>query len=508
MTITRISEHKNLFENLICIDVLLTNKCNLRCSYCFQQHTDDHEARFTQESMRQVWDWLRDLNPKRGKKIQFFGGEPMLHRDFILEFLRRNREEFEAQDGHITTTIVTNGLLFDEDFLREYLSYPGTEISFSIDTVDSAMDVRGLTQQQINTILNAVELACKHGSRSTIAARINITRENVAGFKNTFHELYKRGLRRFWFHPLVHSFEHGLQVWSDEEWNNWRKEIYEIIDADYDLERFTIVEGVGIKEQDGLSGVTDIAMDGSGDFTSCYVWINQKDEILGNVFRDEVNLPKYLQMKDDYDHMIETENQCISCDVKNLCFQFSSGNKAIDGRMYRPDAMCQRMVQLYTDVNDRLAQNRFRKKAVAMFHGYQTEGDVVLARSLVHLIKVYLDRGSLQNPHAKANAPDPTVVKELVNASTVNYRNLLGLFLRIIDGYQITPTLENIVYRAMGDGETATARDVYYKLVEKLGITVPQRDVEDGDVAYITMLHMLILSRLAYYHAVAWGGYE
>ena len=511
--LVKLSDHTDKFQNLVCIDVLLTNKCNLRCSYCFQQHTDDHNARYTLESMRRTWDWLRDLNDKKGKKLQFFGGEPMLYKQFILDFLRANKEEFEAQVGHITTSIVSNGLLFDEPFLQEYLSYEGTEINFSIDTIDPVLCERGLNQKQIDIILDAVELACKYGNKSTIAARMNITRENYRGFKDLFYALYERGIRRFWFHPLVHSFDHGMLTWPEESWDEWRNDIFDVIDEGYDFEHFTVIEGVGIKRQEGFSGVTDIAMDGSGDFTSCYVTINQKDEILGNIFEDTLDIETYVRMKTEFDHMIDTDPQCLSCDRKNLCFQFSSANKAMDGVLYRPDNMCQKMVDLYIETNERIAHTKFKRKLDAMIQGYAEEGEVVLARAMVYLIKVYLDRGSILDPTTKVmlKLPEFNDVKAVVEESGVTHRQLLGLFREIIlDGTYLPSNIEMIVDEAVDTDANASAKNVYQDLINHIGLQVNEHPLKgiDEDLAYITLLHMVIMSRLQYFHAVAYGGYE
>ena len=125
--IVSLYEHRHFFENLEFADILLTNACNLACTYCYEQHNKDF-GRYTPEMLRQVWDWLRDINEYFPKYIQFFGGEPLIHKDLILRFMRENKDELKRMEGKMVCSITTNGLLLKKDFIDEFFSYPGTKM--------------------------------------------------------------------------------------------------------------------------------------------------------------------------------------------------------------------------------------------------------------------------------------------------------------------------------------------------------------------------------------------
>ena len=100
----------------------LTNKCNMKCRFCFAQFKDVNELN-KDESIKIV----RKISDFGFKKINFVGGEPTLYpwlSDLILE----------AKNAGMTTSIVTNGSRINEEWLEtniEYLDWLG----FSIDSL-------------------------------------------------------------------------------------------------------------------------------------------------------------------------------------------------------------------------------------------------------------------------------------------------------------------------------------------------------------------------------------
>lgn len=504
--VVSLRKNKHLFENLICIDVLLTNKCNLRCSYCYEQHDEEH-GKFTLETMRKAWDFLVDAGkdaPKelgRGaKKIQFFGGEPMLEKKFILQWMQTNKEEISKQRGNVAISIVTNGLNVNETFIKEYAKYPGCDIQFSLDTLDPKVDDRGLNQKQINLILKNLKNACKHLHEEDVCVRANVTPDNYHLMKEFFNKTYECGARRYFFHPLSQSFMGGVIAWPEEAWNSYRDTIKEIIDEGHDLVEFTIAEGVGTKDRKGqFFGATDLAMDADGDFTTCYVWINQKENLLGNIFKDELYLDTYMQMDTNYERMIKEEEQCRSCDIKNLCYQFASANMATDGVMYRPDVMCQKIAQLYADCEDWKLQYKFKQKFLSMNRALNEEGEVIFSRALVCLAYCY--------EHKKLPYFDEVIEK--VDKTGIDYRNLLGFLGQVADGVMIPFNVDKILERA-ATCKPEDSKVVYENIVGTMGVPFIDRKVDgvNQDLLYITLLHLAIMSRLSYRHVVAFGGYE
>ncbi len=167
--ILRADDAPEYFSELVNMNVLLTNACNLSCSYCYEQHNRDF-GRFTKESLFEAYNFLRNYSKIPNKIFQFFGGEPLIHKKLILEFLETYKQPLTDNyysDNNQIVSLITNGLLLTKEFIEEYFSYDFTFMLFSLDTLDATKDHRELTQDQINfivDIVNSVPEDCKFRS--------------------------------------------------------------------------------------------------------------------------------------------------------------------------------------------------------------------------------------------------------------------------------------------------------------------------------------------------------
>jgi len=107
------------------INYHLTNKCNMRCKYCFAGFS---EIKNTENlSFRQNLLLIQQLKDAGFEKINFAGGEPMLHPQ-IFELL-----QFAKEIGFVTS-IITNGSRLN-DFSINQLSKHTDIIGISIDSL-------------------------------------------------------------------------------------------------------------------------------------------------------------------------------------------------------------------------------------------------------------------------------------------------------------------------------------------------------------------------------------
>jgi MoaA/NifB/PqqE/SkfB family radical SAM enzyme len=101
---------------------VLTNRCNLRCSFCFQEKGAVEGSLDTNEWLK-VIEQLPDY-----AHVTLTGGEPFLFKGF--------REVFEAITEKFTCNIISNGLLLSEDLIEFLLSKPNLKVlSISVDDI-------------------------------------------------------------------------------------------------------------------------------------------------------------------------------------------------------------------------------------------------------------------------------------------------------------------------------------------------------------------------------------
>lgn len=88
--------------------ISITNKCNLRCSYCYERHLNTEYGYITDEIREKIADFINSRAD--AETVYLFGGEPLLYKDTVKYYC----EKVTAKELVITT----NGTLLDEDFIR------------------------------------------------------------------------------------------------------------------------------------------------------------------------------------------------------------------------------------------------------------------------------------------------------------------------------------------------------------------------------------------------------
>lgn len=92
------------------INIDLTNRCNLRCPVCFANaNASGRVYEVTVEQVQEMMDRSMKINTAAPPCVQFSGGEPTLHPDF-LEILHRAKASGFAQ-----VQVASNGLAFAND---------------------------------------------------------------------------------------------------------------------------------------------------------------------------------------------------------------------------------------------------------------------------------------------------------------------------------------------------------------------------------------------------------
>lgn len=122
---------------------VLTNLCNLKCSFCFQ------EKRYSKNSLTPE-DWISVISAlPSSSHITLTGGEPLLFNGLadVVSSIRNDQ----------TFNVITNGLLLTEEKIRMLLSSSSLRVlSISIDDVGNKS--RDFTSDQWETLLNNIEL--------------------------------------------------------------------------------------------------------------------------------------------------------------------------------------------------------------------------------------------------------------------------------------------------------------------------------------------------------------
>ena len=116
--------------------VLPTEQCNFRCLYCNQSFLKGCMFASLVESVKKRI--LHDLKKKQPFSLGFFGGEPLLESDIVLELGEYAYHEARRSGTRINISMTTNGSLIDGSLARKLLR---SGIIFYQITIDGPPDI-------------------------------------------------------------------------------------------------------------------------------------------------------------------------------------------------------------------------------------------------------------------------------------------------------------------------------------------------------------------------------
>ncbi len=163
--------------------LILTNKCNLKCNFCFQ------DRKGLPNAMSDT-DWISFIRKiPENSHITLTGGEPLVYKNFFEIFA-------EASKKH-TLNIISNGVMLTEEHIELFLSEPALKVlSISIDTIGNTnRDVPPFKYQSMKEILHLIQSKRKKSKNRNIIldAKTVVTEENIPDlfeiFRHCINEL-------------------------------------------------------------------------------------------------------------------------------------------------------------------------------------------------------------------------------------------------------------------------------------------------------------------------------
>lgn len=172
-----------------------TYACNLRCSYCFQDHSALKSAVIDDECLQAAFesmDYLQERSPsKELPYFVIFGGEPLLKRKRQSEVIQKTLEE--SNNRGWKPKIVSNGV--DLEFYTDMLSsYKLEYIQVTVDGPEEIHNKRRISATSGGTfapIIRGVQKAVDNNIK--IAIHINVDAQNLPLLPELAHFFVEQG---------------------------------------------------------------------------------------------------------------------------------------------------------------------------------------------------------------------------------------------------------------------------------------------------------------------------
>lgn len=179
----------------------LTNKCNKRCSHCYQEEYYGDELTL-EELLKQGEEFLNLLeeynkanNQDKKGQINLTGGEPFVREDIweVLDFIKEHRDK-------LSFGVLTNGSLLTEEVVKKLKSYSPKMVQISLDGGRVAHDkIRG--EGSFHEVVTALKLLKKYKIKSLVSFTAN--NENLNEFKEVVKIGRKCGAYKVWTDRMV-----------------------------------------------------------------------------------------------------------------------------------------------------------------------------------------------------------------------------------------------------------------------------------------------------------------
>jgi uncharacterized protein len=120
--------------------IAFSTLCNFSCVYCFEgeQARVNKTKIMDEKTLNGVLEWYEFIIQKNNYKcckVILFGGEPLIHKNLIKEFLLKLKKIANKNGSKLITNIITNGFLLDNEIVSFLCKYELDEIQITLDGV-------------------------------------------------------------------------------------------------------------------------------------------------------------------------------------------------------------------------------------------------------------------------------------------------------------------------------------------------------------------------------------
>ncbi len=298
--------------------VLVTRKCDARCTYCYIERRDEELCR---DTARACVDWVVDqLSAGEMLDFGFFGGEPLLRFDLIEELTCELRERSVKQGFPLLLSMTTNARLLDESKLKfmaahrvgAYISLDGPYEVHTLQRGTSKRDYDRIVDHvtQASEALHFLGLNAVYGPETIFALPATI--EYLSGFGLPVHLNWD--ITSKWDQASLEQAPrifHESARWLLEQFRSGRKvELHPFEDKALQI--------VFAKQMAGKTcrmGEAEMAADVNGDLYPCERLVGREETRIGHV---HTGCDQALREAVVADHRRQ-DPACEDCSLKTIC---------------------------------------------------------------------------------------------------------------------------------------------------------------------------------------------
>lgn len=322
------------------IDIMLTNRCNMRCKYCIENEYDDYHMNVVNDNkeykLNDVLDFLDNLlteclqtNEFFGLEIHLWGGEPTLQLTKIYEIVNHYKNS-----DNVRFMISSNGYhiekflnFINQNYIKHKKVVDGSPFFFTQISYDGEViqDIKRNLPNNVNstkevndTLKFLRENNLPHSIKSTI------TLDTFCYLYDAYYDVVQNlGFDSYF--PTIDYRSYVINQYSEEEFNYYldilKHQLYKII-VDYEA-KYILNYGrsnflwLNYDKRICAVGWNMCAVDTDGSIYPCHgalMMPSKKEHYIGKITDDNIVNLLFDKSKKQINKRSEIPDNCASCD--------------------------------------------------------------------------------------------------------------------------------------------------------------------------------------------------
>ncbi|MEG3790571.1 radical SAM protein [Lysobacter sp. CCNWLW3] len=224
-----LSLDSRIFELIL----LPTEKCNFRCTYCYEDFSLGKMSASVRKGIKNLIQTRADSI--RLLRLSWFGGEPLLATDVILDIAQFAQDALAKNDFIMTGGLTTNGYLLTEQTLRRLAEVNHRSFQITLDgdrEQHNRTRIRADGRETFDTIWRNLHILGEMDEQFDVTLRIHISTDNQDSVKQLLdrinEELAPYGKFRIHFHRISNLGGSGGKTVSELSWNDYKRALIAI----------------------------------------------------------------------------------------------------------------------------------------------------------------------------------------------------------------------------------------------------------------------------------------
>lgn len=320
-------------SHMLHLTIIPTNSCNLRCIYCFQNKSGKHMS--IEESNILLKYINKNINNYSGIIVSWFGGEPLLNPQFIINFMDEIKKICKSKRKPFFSNITTNGVNLKADIFKKLIN--NHVIQYQI-TLDGFKDIHDLQRPHMNSNISSFELIINNlrcirdlvnPKTFNIGLRINVSKINIEFIYSFIDFLYNE----FGSHPSFSLILEKVNDWGGDRIAS-NKQILLNEDSMNDVKKYAINKGFNLEKQysKNASYICNASYKNSfvvrydlNVYKCSFSWDNEKQDTHNLIGKIDNNGDLILDIEKNelWSKTYKTDEKCVNCVHYPECFGVS-----------------------------------------------------------------------------------------------------------------------------------------------------------------------------------------